>query len=135
MEDVRKQLCEVRNKLKAQTRGIIMQYERSKVVINSSSDFQSLAPAVKQILCALDTDEVGVMNVVFEKGGVIPAHSHDRVEHIYVINGSIKDNCNGKTFKQGEVYRIPSEQTHEIASDFAMLVVTWTPAYGKVNVQ
>ena len=129
MSELRTKLCEVRENLRFQTRGIIMQYENENLRTDVSNNFKTIGTNVDIILCSLDSNDMTVVNVKFNKGGEIPIHNHDRVEHIYVIEGSITDKLNNKTFKKGEVYEIPPHQNHHIVSDFALLVVTWTPAY------
>jgi len=122
-------LCQVRENLFAQTRGIIMQHTKDNLRSEVTREFQELYNNVEVILCSLDSTEMTVVNVRFKQGGEIPIHSHDRVEHIYVIDGEIIDRETHKTYRKGEVYIIPSGQKHFIESDFALLVVTWTPAY------
>jgi quercetin dioxygenase-like cupin family protein len=122
-------LCEVRENLKAVTRGIIMMHEKESLRKEVTNSFSELYENVEVITCSLDSNEMTVVNVKFNNGGSIPTHSHDRIEHIYVIDGEIIDRETGKTYRKGEVYVIPAGQKHFIESDFALLVVTWTPAY------
>lgn len=129
MSELRTKLCEVRENLRAQTRSIIMQYEKENLRTDISNNFKTIGTNVEVILCSLDSQDMTVVNVKYHKSGEIPPHNHDRIEHIYVIEGSITDKVNNKTFKKGEVYIIPPEQIHHIVSDYALLVVTWTPAY------
>lgn len=129
MQDTKIQLCQARENLRAQTRGIIMQYEQRTSKTEVSNNFKSVGSNVEVILCSLDSNEMTVINVKFNKGGELPVHSHDRVEHIYILDGTLTDLVTNTTYKKGEVFIIPPNKNHHLISDFALLVVTWTPAY------
>lgn len=112
-------------------RNITMKYSSEVDYCVSQDDFTELGKNVKVKLCSLDSNNATVVNVIFGKGGYIATHSHDRIERIYVIDGSIKDLVTGVVVNEGDTYNIPPNQEHHIVSDYALLTVTWKPAYPK----
>lgn len=136
--DTRQQLQQLRDTIKNQCRTILMQYETgSETVLVTNDTFLSISPNVYTKVCSLDSNDMTVVNVVFEEGGNLPVHSHDRIETIYVISGSITDLVTNKTYTKGSVYVIPPHVKHHIVSDYARLTVTWVPAYpgGRIEVE
>ena len=125
------ELESVRARIKEQVRNITMKYSTDVNFCVGQNDFIELGKNVRVRLCSLDNNAVTVVNVVFNKGGEIDRHAHDRIEKIYVIDGSIKDLVTGVVCKEGDTYSIPPSQEHHIVSDYALLTVTWKPAYPK----
>jgi quercetin dioxygenase-like cupin family protein len=124
------ELQEVRKNLTAQIRNIEMRFADKRKSITVSDDSKvSISKGVIVNVCSLNSDAITVINVVFSEGGDLAPHSHDRVEHIYILDGTITDKITGQTYFAGSVYRIPPDQIHHIVSDYALLTVTWVPAY------
>ena len=135
MENIKQQLCDARETLRAKTRGIIMQYDQQTESFRADTAFREVGKNVVMVLCSLDSPNITVVNVRYGKGGEIEPHSHDRYEHAYVLDGSINDLKTNQSYGKGEVYVIPPNQIHHIVSDYALLVVTWTPAYEEHKVE
>jgi quercetin dioxygenase-like cupin family protein len=124
------ELLKEREKFKKVVRNIIMRYENKNIVLPVSNDlFIKTSYNVECKLCSLDNNNMTVVNVIFKENGELPAHSHDRVEKIHVIDGSIVDKISNKIINAGETYSIPPNTTHHIISNYALLTVTWVPAY------
>lgn len=85
---------------------------------------------VHQRLCSLaDSTNTTVVNVIFEKDGYIPPHTHDRIERVYVLDGEYYDPVSKQVFSKGQVQSIPPNTLHACRSDYCLLTVTWQPAY------
>lgn len=83
-------------------------------------------------VCSLDDhtrDSLTIINCVFSKGGFIPEHTHEQVEIIFVIDGQIKNVLTGEVFKEGDRVIIPAFEPHSFSSDYALLSITWRPAF------
>jgi len=55
-----------------------------------------------------------VAQVFFEKGGVVPEHSHEAEQITYILKGSLQFELEGRTVvvREGEVLHIPSNVPH-----------------------
>jgi quercetin dioxygenase-like cupin family protein len=82
-------------------------------------------------LCGFNDPEVDmtVVNIKFQPGGYIAPHSHDRVERVYVLDGEYVDTVTGTKYRQGDVQEVVPGQIHSNKSDYALIVITWQPAY------
>lgn len=87
-------------------------------------------------VCALDqfSDNQTVCNVAVNpfhapEGGEITTHTHDRFERIFVVEGEYTDSVSGQVYREGQTQEIAPHQPHGLRSDFALLFVTWRPAY------
>jgi anti-sigma factor ChrR (cupin superfamily) len=124
------ELAQEREKFKTVIKNIIMKYDNKESVLPVSNDLYIKAGSgVECKLCSLDNIDMTVVNVIFKEGGELPPHTHDRIEKIYVIDGHITDKISGKVVSAGEVYILPPNTTHHIVSDYALLTITWVPAY------
>lgn len=93
-------------------------------------------------VCSLDqfTDNQTVCNVAVNpmrlaEGGTIGEHTHDRFERIFVVEGGYVDSVSGVTYKEGSTQEIAPHQPHGLESQFALLFVTWRPAYPRHEVE
>lgn len=85
---------------------------------------------VHQRLCSLsDKVDMTVVNVMFDKGGYIPPHTHDRIEKTYVLDGEYYDPVAKKNFYKGDIQVVHPKQVHASISDYCLLTCTWEPAY------
>ena len=92
--------------------------------------------AVIMRVCSLDQFTVNqtVANVAVNPfrdstGGEIAVHMHDRFERIFVVEGEYTDPVSNKVYREGETQEIAPRQPHGLKSNFALLFVTWRPAY------
>jgi len=102
-------------------------------MLNILPDIWSEIPAtnVHVIVCSLNTSahDVTVVNARFEKDGHIQPHAHDRLEMVYVLEGTYRDPLRGVVLGPGGVDRIEPGVVHSSRSDDALVTVTWRPAY------
>lgn len=83
-------------------------------------------------LCSMDerSKDSTVINVMAKPGAVIDPHKHDRVETIFVVEGSYVDSVTGKEFTEGDVETIPAGELHGLSSEEGcLLVIKWRPAF------
>lgn len=113
---------------------IVMRVDHEFVNVDITKEWQTIAPSVDSIECALNGDDCTVLNVRFDKGGIIKKHSHTNKETIFVISGEIYDTISKITTKEGQSYVIPENQEHEIVSDYAKLAVVFKPPFLKVQI-
>lgn len=59
-------------------------------------------------------DKAMVAQVFFEKGGVVPEHSHEAEQITYILKGALQFELEGRTVvvREGEVLHIPSNVPH-----------------------
>ena len=134
-----KVLCDLRNKITAQINQVTiysetcepLKHQTQEFCLNQDgwSEYQDFN--VQAILCDLNNPDRGitVINCVFNKGGYIPPMSQDRTKSIFIIDGSVTDTVNNKTFKGGEVYTLEPGTIHSLKSDDCLLTITWKPAF------
>jgi quercetin dioxygenase-like cupin family protein len=128
----RQELLEIRNGIKRKA-NVAMKWKGDKesICLSVPSDqYVSEIKNVHQRLCSLsDNQNMTVVNVIYNKGGYIAPHTHDRVERTYVLDGEYFDQICEKTFKKGDTQEIPANTLHASKSDYCLLTVTWQPAY------
>lgn len=93
---------------------------------------------VSAILCSLDkfTDfTVTIMNCVFEKDGYVDPHIHSSHETVFVADGELFYEQENKTYEKGDVINIPPGRIHSFKSDYALLTITWRPAFKYIKCQ
>jgi len=128
----RQELLEIRNGIKRKA-NVAMKWKGDKESICLSVPSDQYASEIKNVhqrLCSLsDKQNMAVVNVIYNKGGYIAPHTHDRVERTYVLDGEYFDPICEKTFKKGDTQEIPANTLHASKSDYCLLTVTWQPAY------
>jgi mannose-6-phosphate isomerase-like protein (cupin superfamily) len=92
---------------------------------------------IKGIICSLNkeinTNDMTIVNIKYEKNGYLPPHTHDRIETVYVISGSFFDECSDKTYNEGDSVIIQPGTIHSSRSDNCLLTVTWRPAFNTLT--
>lgn len=132
-----KQIQQHRGEIKEMASRIKMRYEQNREQdVDIGTKWIDIAPNVQSIRCSLSGKNCTVINVRFGEGGRIQRHEHPlRREDIYVIDGEIRDTVNNVVVKQGDHYVIPAGLPHEIVSDYALLTITFRPAYPEIELQ
>lgn len=76
-------------------------------------DWIDLGGGIKRKVMAYD-DQMMVVKVAFEAGGVGAMHSHPHTQASYVASGKFDITIDGKTktLKSGDVYFVPSDLVH-----------------------
>jgi quercetin dioxygenase-like cupin family protein len=78
----------------------------------------------------LHTDELMMVEFVFEKGGIGAPHSHPHVQASYVAEGRFEVTIDGRTqtLSAGDGFIVPSNLVHGVkALEAGRLVDTFTP--------
>lgn len=75
------------------------------------------------------TKDITVVNAIYGEGSYLKPHYHDRVEKIYVLDGSYYDEITDKTFYSGDVQIVPAFILHSQKTDYCRATITWKPAY------
>lgn len=83
----------------------------------------------------VETPGLTVAFAKFKTGGHIQAHSHDRIETVFVLDGEYEDPIRGIKLGPGDVDHIEPGIVHSQRSDHALLAVTWRPAYDTFEVE
>lgn len=121
---------------------VTMRYENHNEDVDIAKKWESIAPSVESIECALNGKDCTVLNVSFSEGGFIDKHTHDRQEHIFVVSGSLTVNMYSHPEADPEVYQvqegnrfiIPKYTIHSVRSNYAKLTVVFRPAFPVVEV-
>jgi quercetin dioxygenase-like cupin family protein len=127
-----KDLKKVRSEISKMANRVTHVFDKQLVDFNITEEWRSIAGNVNAIECVLNSPECTVINMVFDNGGFIPRHKHNRQEEIFVVSGEIHDSINDVHITQGGVYIIPPNKPHEIRSDKAKLTVVFRPPFPKV---
>jgi hypothetical protein len=132
MSETRNELKELRKCVIEQVRTVKKLFENLEDGINITAGiehFTQMGVGVKSRVCSLDTPAMTVLNVIMGNGGRIPFFRSDRTITIFVAEGSIVDLQTGKGTHAGGVYVVNPRRPFELRSDYAMLVVTFKPAF------
>ncbi|MCP9770225.1 cupin domain-containing protein [Lacihabitans sp. LS3-19] len=83
------------------------------LIEDSSIEWVDLGGGIKRKVMAYD-DQMMVVKVAFEAGGIGAMHSHPHTQASYVASGMFDITINGKTktLKGGDVYFVPSDLVH-----------------------
>lgn len=76
-------------------------------------EWLDLGGGIKRKVMAYD-DQMMVVKVAFEAGGIGAMHSHPHTQASYVVSGKFDITIDGKTktLKGGDVYFVPSDLLH-----------------------
>ncbi|HLO46437.1 MAG TPA: cupin domain-containing protein [Leadbetterella sp.] len=76
-------------------------------------EWLDLGGGIKRKVMAYD-DQMMVVKVAFEAGGIGAMHSHPHTQASYVVSGKFDITIDGntKTLKGGDVYFVPSDLVH-----------------------
>lgn len=135
-------MCKIKDEMRSVKKEIIS-YAVNCVLNNSitgvmkdqvivPSHFTEIGVGVRSIICSLSgiQQDITVANCVFDAGGSMDPHSHDREERVHMISGDIMETVSGKIYKTGESIFIRPNQSHGWYSvEGCMLTVTWKPAF------
>lgn len=130
---MKKELQEAHDRIAKLANRITMQFDKKTINVDVEKVWQTIAPSVESIECALNGDDCTVLNVFFREGGIIEKHKHDRQEEIFVVAGEIYDSVNDVQITQGDRYIIPANTYHQIESDYARLTVVFRPPFPVVQ--
>lgn len=131
--DVHNEAKKYRQKIVAIATAIDIKYKDS-VSVSAVNEWEELSRNVKTIACSLDTEKQTVLNVRFEKGGVIPLRQNDRRLSIHIIDGEIYESVSKKIYRKGDSpLLIPPRTDYEIISNNALLTMVFEPAYTLVD--
>lgn len=130
---VEKEIKKVRAQIARMANRVSMEVDRRVIDIDIEKEWKHIAPSVDAIECVLNGDDCTVLNVRFDRGGIISKHRHDRQEEIFVVSGRIYDSVNDVTVEEGDRYIIPANTPHQIESDYARLTVVFRPPYPRVE--
>lgn len=99
------------------------------VVPNEWRAIPSTAVQVRACSLNLVDPDLNVANVVFKPGGYTAPHTHESEETIFCVAGTYVDELNNRTLQAGDVQIVPPGQPHSGRSDYALLVMSWRPAF------
>ena len=83
------------------------------LIEDSSIEWVDLGGGIKRKVMAYD-DQMMVVKVAFEAGGIGAMHSHPHTQASYVASGKFDITIDGKTktLNGGDVYFVPSDLVH-----------------------
>lgn len=83
------------------------------LVEDKDVEWLDLGGGIKRKVMAYD-DQMMVVKVAFEAGGIGAMHSHPHTQASYVASGKFDITIDGntKTLKEGDVYFVPSDLVH-----------------------
>lgn len=83
------------------------------LVEDKDVEWLDLGGGIKRKVMAYD-DQMMVVKVAFEAGGIGAMHSHPHTQASYVASGKFEITIDGKTktLKGGDVYFVPSDLVH-----------------------
>jgi quercetin dioxygenase-like cupin family protein len=83
------------------------------LIEDSEVEWLDLGGGIKRKVMAYD-DQMMVVKVAFEAGGIGAMHSHPHTQASYVASGKFDITIDGKTktLKGGDVYFVPSDLVH-----------------------
>jgi quercetin dioxygenase-like cupin family protein len=83
------------------------------LIEDSEIEWLDLGSGIKRKVMAYD-DQMMVVKVAFEAGGIGAMHSHPHTQASYVASGKFDITIDGKTkiLKGGDVYFVPSDLVH-----------------------
>jgi quercetin dioxygenase-like cupin family protein len=85
----------------------------NNLIEDKEIDWINLGGGIKRKVMAYD-DQMMVVKVAFEAGGIGAMHSHPHTQASYVASGKFDITIDGKTktLKEGDVYFVPSDLVH-----------------------
>lgn len=85
----------------------------TKVVYNSDVALQDLGGGVSRKVLAYN-DDLMIVEVHFEKGGVGSAHTHPHLQSTYVKSGAFRFTIDGQevTVREGDTLAMPGNVSH-----------------------
>ena len=85
----------------------------NNLIEDKEIDWIDLGGGIKRKVMAYD-DQMMVVKVAFEAGGIGAMHSHPHTQASYVASGKFDITIDGKTktLKGGDVYFVPSDLLH-----------------------
>jgi quercetin dioxygenase-like cupin family protein len=83
------------------------------LIEDKAVEWLELGGGIKRKVMAYD-DQMMVVKVAFEAGGIGAMHSHPHTQGSYVASGKFEITIDGKTktLKGGDVYFVPSDLVH-----------------------
>ncbi|WP_254411773.1 cupin domain-containing protein [Dyadobacter diqingensis] len=104
--------------------------QKGKEFINDSEiDWEELGGGLKRKIMSYD-DNLMMVKVAFEKGGIGTLHSHFHTQMSYIDSGSFEITIGDKTgvLKKGDAYYIPPNIVHgALCLEAGILVDIFTP--------
>jgi quercetin dioxygenase-like cupin family protein len=104
--------------------------QKGKEFINDSEiDWEELGGGLKRKIMSYD-DNLMMVKVAFEKGGIGTLHSHFHTQMSYIDSGAFEITIGGKTgvLKKGDAYYIPPNIVHgALCLEAGVLVDIFTP--------
>jgi quercetin dioxygenase-like cupin family protein len=137
-DEVLREVAKERAKIKKLATRVSFSYKSHTERVDFGDEWLKLADGVHSIACSLNSDDCTVINVIFEEGGHILPHYHDRDEYLFVASGKIVETVSGRTINEGESIKIPGatdqdKTWHGWKSDGAKLTVVWKPPFPYIN--
>jgi len=96
---------------------------------NSDIPLETVAPGMTRKIMGYDQDLMLVV-VNFEKGGIGTKHSHPHQQVSYVVSGAFEVEIDGKkeVLRQGDAFVIPSNAEHgAVCLEKGILIDTFSP--------
>lgn len=105
------------------------QPKENQFITDSDIPWEELGGGLKRKVMAYD-DNLMMVKVLFEKGGIGALHSHFHTQMSYVDSGAFEITIGGKnqTLKKGDAYYIPPNVVHgALCLEAGILVDIFTP--------
>ena len=107
-----------------------MKYESEKYIELDGVDWEEVAPGMKRKFMGFN-DEIMMVKVQFEKGGIGARHKHRHSQTTYVVNGKFEVSIGDekKTLTGGNGFFIPPEIEHgAVCLEDGILIDVFSPA-------
>jgi quercetin dioxygenase-like cupin family protein len=106
-----------------------MKYSSSKYVMSNDLEWEEVAPGMKRKLMGYD-DEIMMVKVKFDKGGIGQRHSHIHSQTTYVVSGSFEVAIGDekKVLNEGDGFYIPPHVEHgAVCLEAGILIDVFSP--------
>lgn len=101
-----------------------MKYSSESLLNSSQQDWEGVGPGIQRKITGFNNDIMMVL-VKFEKGGIGKPHSHIHSQSTYIESGAFEVTIAGKTelLKQGDCFLVPPNAIHGVVCTAAGILV------------
>jgi quercetin dioxygenase-like cupin family protein len=101
-----------------------MKYTSEFLLKSSQQEWEDVAPKIKRKITGYN-DDIMMVLVQFEKGGIGELHSHVHTQSTYIESGTFQVTISGKTqvLQKGDCFIVPSNAIHGVVCMVSGLLV------------
>ena len=106
-----------------------MNFESDQYILADKMEWETVAPGMKRKFLGFN-DEIMMVKVHFDKGGIGAKHTHRHSQTTYVVSGCFEVEINGekKLLKEGDGFYIPPNVEHgAVCLDEGVLIDVFSP--------